>query len=404
MALGADLRDYRLLWMGGIPADVASTAFVFATPLIVLRMTDSAGVSGLVAGLLGLAVVVGRSPGGALADRYDRRHLLVASQLGQAVIFGVMAAVLFAGSTSVVLYAGLSMLVAFIASTNDAAEDAAITQVVPQERLEQSHGEYQGRNQAAQLAGPALGGVLLGVGPGWVCAVAAVACVVAMVCDLLIQADLSVEKSEEENFAQSVMAGFSYVGRESVLRDILGVQFFYNLAVAGLMFFMVIDLERAGVSAGVIGLLSGLLGAVGIAGAAIVPAVTKRLSFHQTQLFCVFLTVVSLATSAALSGHWAMAIPLALSILIGPSAGAAVFARISRSVPQERLGRVISVQALNAMGGSALSRPAVGWAYGGLGAASGALPVAAAVISLGWAVAFWRNDDDPQYHRPPERD
>lgn len=385
-------RDYRLLWMGGLTADVAISSFVFAIPLIILRVTGSAGMSGIVAGIVGVAAVVGRAPGGAFADRHNRRTVMIVSQLAQAGTFAALAALLLTGMTSAVLFALLAIAAALCASVNDASENAAITNVVPEDRLQGAHGTYQGRAHAANLLGPAVGGVLLAISPAVVAGVAAAACMVAVVCNLLMRSSFAGARSDEESFLRSIGAGFSHVARDANLRVIIVLQFFKNLAVSGAMFVMVISLEAAGVPTALIGVLSGLLGACGILGAILVPVVTRSLSFHAVLIVSSVATVLALGAAAFLTGTVMMAVPLALSILLSPSSGAVVFARIAAEVSPERLGRVLSVQTLCGAAGGAVSKPAMGATYGALGAVGGVLSVGAAIVSLLATLNFWRMD------------
>lgn len=385
-------RDYRLLWMGGLTADVAISAFVFATPLIVLKDTGSAGASGLVAGVVGVAAVVGRAPGGAFADWYNRRLVMIASQFAQATLFASLGILLLTGYTSLIVYVLFATAAALCSSVNDAAENAAITQVVPEGRLKQSHGAYQGRAHAANLLGPGLGGVLLAISPVVVSGVAAFACAVAVVCNLLMRSNFTSARSGDEGFIRSISAGFIYVAQDASLRLIVGLQFFKNMGVTGAMFVMVVSLERAGVSTALIGILSGVLGACGVIGATLVPIITTRLTFHQVLIMSGIVTTIALTFTVALTGMWMMAIPLGLSLLLSPSSGAVVFARIAGDVSQERLGRILSVQTLSGAAGGALSKPTVGAAYGAWGAAGGALSVLAAAVSLMVSLAYWRVD------------
>lgn len=393
MAQGAvSRRNFRLLWGGGLVADVAIGAFVFSTPLVVLERSGDVLASGVTAGVVGAGALIGRIPGGTLADRYDRRRLMLASQGVQTGIFALLALLIAIDELPTVLYVVLAAAAAVVSAFNDAAENVAIAQVVPPDQLTSSHGAYQGRAHAANLLGPAVGGVLLSVGHLMVPLAAAVACLVALVCNLLMRGNFSPKTSAGDPFLDSTLGGVRIVLSSMELRRILAMQFCKNIATTGAMFLMVLSLSRAGIDTGIIGLLSSLLGACGIAGAALVPLATKTLSRRGVLLVSNSLALFCVALVTVLSGSWLMALPLALSVLASPSSGAVTFAWIAGVHAKEELGRILSIQTVSGSGGGVLARPSIGGLYGVCAPLAGALCVISAAAALLISTRIWRSE------------
>ncbi|MCZ0987148.1 MFS transporter [Streptomyces diastatochromogenes] len=92
-------RDFRLLWGGAGLSLLAGRATAVAYPLTVLWATGSPGDAGLVGTALLLPQLVMQLPGGALVDRWDRRRVMVAAGLGQALVAGLVMALLLSGRT-----------------------------------------------------------------------------------------------------------------------------------------------------------------------------------------------------------------------------------------------------------------------------------------------------------------
>jgi MFS family permease len=89
-------RDLRLLVLGNVVSGLGTQAALVALPYQVYVQTGSAFLTGLLGAvelgpLIALALV-----GGALADRFDRRRLLLVDQLGLVACAGGLAALAFA--------------------------------------------------------------------------------------------------------------------------------------------------------------------------------------------------------------------------------------------------------------------------------------------------------------------
>src|SRR3954452_14684516 len=74
-------RDFRLLWTGQAVSLLGDTAFLVALGWRTYTLTGSARSLGYVLTLQGVGLLLTVLVGGALADRYDRRRLMLASDL-----------------------------------------------------------------------------------------------------------------------------------------------------------------------------------------------------------------------------------------------------------------------------------------------------------------------------------
>ncbi|HEY0697446.1 MAG TPA: MFS transporter, partial [Micromonospora sp.] len=77
-------RDFRQLWIGYGLSALGSQFTQLALPLLVLDATGSPTTAGLVGTLRLLVFTVTQLPGGAIADRFTRRTLLLAVDAGRA--------------------------------------------------------------------------------------------------------------------------------------------------------------------------------------------------------------------------------------------------------------------------------------------------------------------------------
>jgi MFS family permease len=123
----------------------------------------SMGGSGLTVAALFIAVwspaAVLAAPAGALADRVDRRRLLVAASVAQAAIAVALA---FAGSEAAVL--GLAALLGTVSAVATPAEFSLVPGIVGSGGLRRANGVVETARYAGFIGGPALGGVVAATG------------------------------------------------------------------------------------------------------------------------------------------------------------------------------------------------------------------------------------------------
>lgn len=156
-------RDYRILWSGMFLSELAAEIAYIAFPLLLLAHGGSAAaVAGVAAVLAGARTLVSL-PAGALADRVDRKRVMVVAQ-------GVRTAAMLSVAVAVLRGDPPLWHVLLVAAVEGAAagvfvpaENAALPQVVPEEQLPQALARNAARPFAALLIGPALAGFVFGL-------------------------------------------------------------------------------------------------------------------------------------------------------------------------------------------------------------------------------------------------
>ena len=106
--------------------------------------------------------------GGAVADRFSRRTVLVASHLGAALTQGAVATLLLTGRYSLPLVAALEFLNGVLAAFTTPALRGVVPQLVDKSRLRQANSLLGSAHNATKILGPSLSGVLVvtvGSGP-----------------------------------------------------------------------------------------------------------------------------------------------------------------------------------------------------------------------------------------------
>src|SRR5215211_7756199 len=157
-------RDFGILWASQTFSELGSSMSFFVFPLVGYALTGSTGLAAMTGAAAALGGVASRLPAGALVDRWDRKRVMVMSDLLCAVLYGSVAVAALAGVLTLPHLIVVAGLTGVAGSFFRPAETAAIKAVVPTEQLPTAFSQNQARSWIAQLIGPPVGGALYAVG------------------------------------------------------------------------------------------------------------------------------------------------------------------------------------------------------------------------------------------------
>jgi MFS family permease len=353
-----DSRPFRVLWLGEVVSHVGRHITVVALPFQVYELTGSP----LAVGLIGLAQVVplvALSPvGGALADAMDRRKLMLLTQSGlvlTSLLFIVGALVERPPLWFLYLVAAAS---AALTALDSPARIAAIPNLVGRERLSAALALNQVLFQVSDIAGPAIGGLLIArAGLVWAYAADALS-FLAAIAAILALPRLPPQRAEGDPLVRgfdSIRQGFRYLRGRKVLQSTFVIDLDAMIFGMPRALFPVLALDVFRVGAQGLGLLYAAPAAGALAGALLTGWV--RHVRHQGRAVLWAVTVWGLAVVAF--GLSTEAFWLALGFLA--IAGAAdVISAIFRgtilqeTVPDSLRGRLSSIHFMVVVGGPRL--------------------------------------------------
>ena len=156
-------RDFRLLWAGESVSLVGDGIFLVAIAWTAYSLWNTPAALSVVGIAMTVPTIAWLLFGGAISDRHDRRRILLYSDLGRGLVIGVLAALTIA---HLLTFALLVVLVAVYATGTaffTPAFESIVPAIVPPGDLAQANALDQFvRPLAFRLAGPAVGGVLVG--------------------------------------------------------------------------------------------------------------------------------------------------------------------------------------------------------------------------------------------------
>ena len=360
-------RSFAVLWFGGLISIAGDWVLYAALPFFVYERTGSTiATAGMIVAELGPGVVVG-SIAGVYVDRLDRRRLLIAANLAQALTVMTLAVVVHGGRVWVVYVAAAVQSV--IASFAVPAESALLPSLVPADQLVAANALTTLNNRLARLTGVPLGGLLLGLfGLGPVVVADAVSFVVAAAMVALVTSPPRVPTRRDGSVWASV--GGEWLDGLRLVRDdravatlfwVLGLMTFGGTMLDPLYVAWVRDVLHRGPQVYAFLLVTGA--AVGIAGALVVGRYRERLAPR------ILIGWSSLIAGAALVAKWDLpyvGLTFALTCVSGITSIASsigVETLVQQSVRDAFRGRVFA-----ALGASGAFFSLAGAVIGGTGA------------------------------------
>ena len=154
-------RDYRLLQLGTFLTGLGTQAALVALPYQVYVVTHSPFLTGLLGAVELPPLVAASLYSGALADRVDRRRLLLGSQAALVAVAAALTAGALAHTRHVWLLYLLAALVAGFGAFEGISRNAIIPNVVRPEQLRAALSFNFGQLNLQSVVGPAVGGLLI---------------------------------------------------------------------------------------------------------------------------------------------------------------------------------------------------------------------------------------------------
>jgi len=299
-------NGFRRFW-------VASTVSAFGTYVTTVALqvlvVDDLGGSATDVGLVNAArwvpyLLVGLLVG-VLADRLRRRPVLVATDLGRAVVLGGIP--LLAALDRLTLPALLALVatLGLLSLANDAAHQSFLPRLVPRTGLSRANARLQQSDAAAQTSGPALGGALVAVlGAPAAVLVDAASYLASGVLTATIRTVEPAPERQQRHLRRELGEGVAWVYRHRTLGPLAWSThvWFLFFSVLGAVYapFMLTTLHRSPLALGV---TLALAGVGGLAGASASERVAARVGLFRTMAGARLLeaggiTVVALAAIA----------------------------------------------------------------------------------------------------------
>jgi MFS family permease len=338
-------RDFATLLVSQSVSVVGDAVSATAMPLLVLALTGSGLVMGIVGAISTGADFVLATIAGALADRGDRKRMMFGADLGRAIFTALIPlTVVLHGPTMavIILVAGpLAILRAFFR----AGYLASMPNLVGRSQLARGNGILETAFSASYIVGPALAGFLVTViGPGPTLTIDAVSYGISSIGLFLIRRELKAAADRPPSrMVDDIRAGILYVARHPVLRTVIllfaATSAMFAPVGAALTFRIVRDL---GQSPAAFGLALTGVGVGTLLGSVLAARLGHGTNVARVMVICVLVMGSSLIVAAAIDS---LAAVVLLSGTFGAGEAALVVVYVSvraANSPDELVGRIAS--------------------------------------------------------------
>ncbi|AGM09923.1 MFS transporter [Amycolatopsis keratiniphila] len=354
-------RDFRLLWTGETTSVLGSSIAVVALPLVaVVTLQASTFAVGLLTAAAWLPWLLIGLPAGAWVDRRPKRPvMLVCNGISMLVFLSVPVAawtgLLTMTQLIVVALAGGVAKVFF-----NVAYRAYLPSLIEKDQLQEANEKLQGSESAAQIGGPGLAGLLA----HWFGAVAGVfADAVSFGISVLCLRSIRHREPERPAKTRSrlrdeIRDGLVFLVRDPYLRVLAVFGAISNVALMGYQSIEVVFLVRdLGVGEGTAGLVLALVGAGGVAGAALSGKIAARIGTARAFVLCEAFGALMMLLGPLANGGWGLAFFVAAGFsvsagVVGSNVLNATFRQ--RYVPAAMFGRVTASSSVLSFGAVAL--------------------------------------------------
>jgi MFS family permease len=336
---------------------------------LVYRLTGSAL-------LLGLAGFANRIPifllapiGGAVADRYNRHRIVIATQVASMVLAAALAVLTLTHLVRIWHLMTIAALLGVVNAFDIPARQAFVVELVDREDLQNAIALNSSMFNGARVVGPAVAGVLVAaVGEGW-CFLANSASYIAVIVGLLIMRVPRAPAARPASVVEHVMEGFRFVSRSRpivALLLLLGLISLMGMPYSVLMPIIADQTFHSGARG--LGILMGSAGVGALLGALSLASRVGLQGYGRTIALAAIGFGLSLMAFSLARTLWlgvALLLPVGFAMMTQMAASNTL---IQSMIPNHLRGRVMAVYSMMFMGMAPIGALLAGLLAGWLGA------------------------------------
>lgn len=362
-------RNYRIFMGGQLISLIGTWMQTVAESWLVYRLTGSAL-------LLGLAGFANRIPifllapiGGAVADRYNRHRIVIATQVASMVLAAALAVLTLTHLVRIWHLMTIAALLGVVNAFDIPARQAFVVELVDREDLQNAIALNSSMFNGARVVGPAVAGVLVAaVGEGW-CFLANSASYIAVIVGLLIMRVPRAPAARPASVLEHVMEGFRFVSRSRpivALLLLLGLISLMGMPYSVLMPIIADQTFHSGARG--LGILMGSAGVGALLGALSLASRVGLQGYGRTIALAAIGFGLSLMAFSLARTLWlgvALLLPVGFAMMTQMAASNTL---IQSMIPNHLRGRVMAVYSMMFMGMAPIGALLAGLLAGWLGA------------------------------------
>jgi predicted MFS family arabinose efflux permease len=357
-----EYRDFRLMWVGACTSSIGTWMQIVAQGWLIYRLSHSAFLLALDQFLGGIPIFLLSLLGGVVADRVERRRILLASQYIQLVSAGTLTLLVATGMVHVWMILCLSLLSGFAQAFGGPAYSALIPTLVDREDMPNAIALNSIQFNLAVAVGPALGGMTLArFGEAWCFGLNTVSFIAPIIALTMITSRFMPPKTTD-SMMSSFLQGIQFVHKQGAMKALIFLAFamtFLSMPLRTFFPVFVKDIFHRGPET--FGWLSSFMGIGSIAGSLLIASLGNfrhKGRIAVLMMICLGGTITAFALSRSLVLSYAVVLLVGFAMM---TVFATVTSLVQLIVTDNMRGRVMSVYNAAFRGGMPMGNLASGW-------------------------------------------
>jgi MFS family permease len=275
---------FALLWTAALLSNIGGWMHDVAAGWLMTTLIPSPAWVALVQAATTLPVCLLAIPAGTLADRMDRRVLLMCAQGAMLLLALLLGSLVLAGVATPQVLLVVTFAMGMGTAVTSPAWQAILPALVPRSDLPPAVALHAVGMNVSRAIGPAVGGVIIvTLGIAWPFFVNALSFVAILWALWWWKPAPAPARGVKESFLVAMRAGFAHVGDNGALRNtLLRSVMFYLFGACYWALLPLIARELLGGTARLYGVLVGCIGVGAVSGALLLPALRRRLGLNGT--------------------------------------------------------------------------------------------------------------------------
>lgn len=350
------MKKFLMIWSGELISSIGSGMTAFALSVYVYQTTGSATYVSLITLLAYLPTILLSPLGGVLADRYDRRLLMIIGDLFSGLGLAYVLWNIQAGSDSMLpIFMGVTFNAVFVALLEPSFK-ATITELLTEEEYARASGMVQIAGNAKFLISPALAGILLAVADIRLILLLDIGTFLITVTTVAIvrKSVGKAVKKEKQSIGREMKLGFAEINKNKGIRTLVILMAFVCFFV-GILQTLTSPMVLAVSDAGTVGVMESICAVGMLLGSVFIGIVGIKKNYSTVLCVAGIFSGIFIALAGVNKSIFVTDAGVFLFFLVLPFMNTSADVLIRKNIPNEIQGRVWGIISLLSQTGTVLA-------------------------------------------------
>lgn len=215
-------RNYQYFFTGQLISRVGTWLQIVSEGWLVLQLTNSAFLIGLVAACATLPSLLFSLFGGLIVDKFNKKKLIIVTQSLSMLFALTLAFLTLSGHINVWEIALFAFLLGVVNAIDNPARQAFVFEMVGEDKMNSAIALNSGLFNAARVVGPSVAGILIAlVGPGGAYLINGISYIPAIIAQILIKPIAQKKIEVESHPIEAIKKGISYTWQHPIIRSLI---------------------------------------------------------------------------------------------------------------------------------------------------------------------------------------